>query len=139
MPWHADAASPTGWSVEADPCASLPLDDWDVWAWYVDWANGWYYETGPDLTDEQVASLVVGGDLGAELLDAGAQDVLVDQNLADVRVDGRHSCPRSALTAPSQPGASSRPTTATTAPSAVATSGQASRSSLGTLASTSTS
>jgi hypothetical protein len=55
MPWYVEAASPTGWAVEADPCASLPLDDWDLWAWYVDWANGWYYETGPDLTDEQVA------------------------------------------------------------------------------------
>src|SRR4029079_5575036 len=92
-----------------------------------------------DAHEQQVASLVVGRDLGAELIDAGAQDVLVDQDLADVRVDGRHPCPRSARTAPSQPGASSRPTTATTAPSAVATSGQASRSSLGTLASTSTS
>ena len=78
-------------------------------------------------------AMEIGQPMNIAVADAGGNLV------AHVRMDGRHSCPRSARTAPSQPGASSRPTTATTAPSAVATSGQASRSSLGTLASTSTS
>ena len=53
MPWYVDASSPTGWSVEADPCTGLTDEEYALWAVYVDWSNG-YFESGPDLTPEQI-------------------------------------------------------------------------------------
>lgn len=53
MPWFADPTSPTGWSIEPDPCAGLTDDEYALWATYVDFTNG-YFDTGPTLTDEQI-------------------------------------------------------------------------------------
>lgn len=52
-PWYVDPASPKGWSVPADPCIGLTDDEQLLWAWYVDYVNG-YYETGPTLTGQQI-------------------------------------------------------------------------------------
>jgi len=52
-PWHLDDASPTGWSLEPNPCIGLTDDEYALWAAYVDFHNG-YLETGPELTTEQV-------------------------------------------------------------------------------------
>lgn len=52
-PWHEDPASPTGWSVEPDPCIGLTDDEYLLWQAYQDFVNG-YTETGPDLTGQQV-------------------------------------------------------------------------------------
>ena len=68
-------------------------------------------------------------DLGAELCDPRLQRLLLDQDLADRVLHRLH------VTAPSQPGASATPGTATTS-SPRTTSGQPSRSALGTFAST---
>jgi len=53
MPWNVDAGSPTGWSVEPDPCNGLSDDESAVWAAYVDWLAG-YVAAGPDLTNDQI-------------------------------------------------------------------------------------
>jgi hypothetical protein len=53
MPWVVDRSSPTGWSVEPDPCAALTDDENQRWSNYVDFTNG-YLDTGPSLTDEQI-------------------------------------------------------------------------------------
>ena len=53
MPWYADASSPTGWSVEPDPCVGLTDEENALWVAYVDWVNG-YSETGPNLSAEQI-------------------------------------------------------------------------------------
>jgi hypothetical protein len=53
MAWFADPASPTGWSIEPDPCTGLTGDDYALWSTYVDFTNG-YLDAGPSLTDEQI-------------------------------------------------------------------------------------
>jgi hypothetical protein len=52
-PWFIDPSSPTGWSIEPDPCTGLTDDHYAAWATYVDYTNG-YVATGPTLTDEQI-------------------------------------------------------------------------------------
>jgi hypothetical protein len=53
QPWHVDDSSPTGWSIEPDPCDGLTGEQYQQWAAYVDHANG-YLDSGPDLASEQV-------------------------------------------------------------------------------------
>jgi hypothetical protein len=53
MAWFADPNSPTGWSIEPDPCIGLSDDDYGLWASYVDFTNG-YLDAGPALTGEQI-------------------------------------------------------------------------------------
>src|SRR5436190_2573361 len=88
-----------------------------------------------DADQEQVAALVVGGDLRAELGDPRAQRLLVDEDLADraLELGLAHSSLVAVI-----PGASTRPGTATTSRPRT-TRGHASRSDRGILASTNTS
>jgi hypothetical protein len=51
--WYVDASSPTGWSIAPDPCIGLREEESSLWAWYVDWVNG-YFDSGPHLTSEQI-------------------------------------------------------------------------------------
>ena len=83
---------------------------------------------------QQVAALVVGRDLGAELGHARGERLPVDQDLADRALELGLAHARSAFT----PGASTRPGTATTSRPRT-TRGHASRSDRGILASTNTS
>jgi hypothetical protein len=53
MAWFADPASPTGWSIEPDPCIGLTDDEYWLWFSYVDFTNG-YLDAGPSLTDDQI-------------------------------------------------------------------------------------
>jgi hypothetical protein len=53
MPWYVDASSSTGWSIEPDPCDGLSGEEYDLWAAYVDYVNG-YFDSGPGLTAEQI-------------------------------------------------------------------------------------
>jgi hypothetical protein len=52
-PWFVDPASPTGWSIEPDPCIGLTDDEYWLWFTYVDFTNG-YLDAGPSLTDAQI-------------------------------------------------------------------------------------
>src|SRR6478735_6513066 len=88
-----------------------------------------------DADQQQVLSRVVRGDLLAELADARPQAVGVDQDLPDRPVQLRLHHVRATRTRAS----STIPGTATTSSSSFATTGQPSRSALGTLASTNTS
>jgi len=54
MPWYADPASATGWSVEPDSCASLTDAEYLLWVDYDNFVNG-YADSGPQLTDEQIS------------------------------------------------------------------------------------
>src|SRR4029077_3976666 len=87
-----------------------------------------------DPDEQEVPSRIVGRDLFADLRDAALQRVLVDQDLGDraLELGGAHA--RTASTS----GCSTTPATATPS-SPRTTSGQASRSDLGTFASTNTS
>jgi len=51
--WVIDPSSPTGWSVAPDPCDGLTAEEYELWATYVDFTNG-YFDAGPDLTAEQI-------------------------------------------------------------------------------------
>jgi hypothetical protein len=62
--WIVDPLSPTGWSVEPDPCADAfvgtdpDTDWWPLYIAYLDWLMGWTSDRPEGITDLQGGCLI---------------------------------------------------------------------------------